>query len=235
MLNPTLLRDFCTSFFGYGEEQARHWFISMEEGGGNTEQEIELRINEWQARGRRELEDVAAYHKAIKEDHWFDHHPKIQRTWAAMIRVALACDGDPSDTESVRRYQRDHLGRIGGATRLSPLLPLPSKSLDHWHYAAWTEDHAFATRSRYRDEFLSLRISHLSQAVASRRPRTVTFLGLSYLQHWQRVAGSTFLRASALGLVGKSESTSFVVCTHPAVKGVTNDYFAAVGHHHRDN
>lgn len=234
MLDTTLLRDFCSSFFGYGTEHAHHWFISMEEGGGDTEQELELRINAWHERGRRELEDVAEYHHAINQQHWFGPHPKIQRTWAAMIRVALAFDGLPADTESVRAYQRDRLGRIGGSTRLSPLLPLPSKSLDHWLYAAWTQDHAFLTRSRYRDEFLSLRVAHLSQALALLRPRTVTFLGLSYLQHWQQVAGRTPLHASALGHAGRSEGTSFMVCAHPAVKGVTNEYFAAVGRHHRD-
>ncbi|MBY0437040.1 MAG: hypothetical protein K2W80_02525 [Burkholderiales bacterium] len=235
MLDHALLRDFCSKFYGYGNPLAQHWFISMEEGGGNTEQELERRLVAWRDRGCRDLEDVSEYHRAIRQDEWFGPHPKIQRTWAAMIRVELAWGGLSTDVESVRRYQRDHLGRTNGSTRLSPLLPLPSKSLDHWHYPAWTADHAFLTRSRYRDEFLAVRVAHLAQALSVNQPRTVTFLGLSCLPQWQRIAGNTPLVPSELGHVGKSGQTTFVVCTHPAVKGVKNEYFVAVGRHHRDS
>ena len=44
MLNPSLLQAFCEGFYGYGAADARHWFISMEEGGGTSEQEIQAYV-----------------------------------------------------------------------------------------------------------------------------------------------------------------------------------------------
>lgn len=233
MLDSILLQEFCSSFFGYGSEDAKHWFLSMEEGGGNTEEELQLRINIWHESGRPELADIAAFHKSIEQKHWFDAHPRIQKTWAAMIRVVLSYDGLPTDTESVRRYQRDHLGRAGGSTRLSPLLPLPSRKLADWNYNSWTDDTTFSTRLSYQEEFLPSRISHLSRAVTSYMPRTVTFLGLTYLEHWQKIAGTPLLDSN-IGYAGMSQRTSFVACKHPAVQGVTSEYFAKVGMYHRD-
>jgi hypothetical protein len=233
MLNPTLLRDFCSSFYGYGALDAAHWFISMEEGGGGSEQEIETRINVWLARGRTELDDIAEYHHDINQTKWFSPHPPIQRTWAAMIRVVLSFDSLATDVETVRVYQRDRLGRREGLMRLSPLLPLPSKSLNHWHYDAWTQDQAFVSRVKYRDMFADTRVKHLSQATRTLQPKTVTFLVLSYMEYWQQIASTKLVAHDELGYVGKANGTSFIACKHPAVKGVPNEYFVQVGHSHR--
>jgi len=40
MLDPILLHDFIARFFGYGSWRARYSFIGMEEGGGDSEEEI---------------------------------------------------------------------------------------------------------------------------------------------------------------------------------------------------
>jgi hypothetical protein len=225
MLNPTLLQAFCTGFYGYGAADANHWFVSMEEGGGNTEQEIQARLGAWDGRGRREIEEIDEFHRAIGQDKWFTYHPPIQKTWAAAIRMVLAIDGKATDLESVRAYQRDWLARAGGETRLSPLFPLPSKSIDHWNYEAWSGAQQFANRRSYKEHFESLRIEHLRKAILGSAPLTVSFFGASYFEYWARIAKSDF-RVSSDGLqFGRMGSTKFVVCNHPATQGITNEYF----------
>ena len=229
MLDLTLLRHFCDRFYGYGVADAPHWFISMEEGGGKTEAEINERLAAWNKRGQRELEDVAEYHEAIGQSKWFSSRPPIQRTWAAMIRILLAMAGQSTDVESVRRYQRDRLARTGSATRLSPLFPLPAQSLDHWHYPRWSEGSHFANRQAYRAEFEAARVAHLASAINQHAPSTVAFFGTSYLAYWSRIAGVDFHATEEGTLIGASRKSRFVICRHPATKGIANEYFVSAG------
>lgn len=229
MLDPALLQEFCNRFYGYGVADAPYWFISMEEGGGKTEDEIASRLAAWDARGRRELEDVDEYHRAIDQSEWFDSYPPIQRTWAAMIRVLLAMTGESTDAESVRAYQRDRLARSGGTTRLSPLFPLPAQSLDHWHYSQWSTTSHFADRQAYRGAFESARVAHLTAAITRYSPRTVAFLGASYLTYWSKIARTEFCSTAEGTFLGQNGSTKFIVCKHPATKGIPNEYFASAG------
>jgi hypothetical protein len=225
MLNATLLQSFCTGFFGYGTNGADHWFISMEEGGGGSESEIEARLQAWDKRGRQELEEIHQYHHAIGQGKWFEGHPPIQRTWAAAIRMVLAFDGLSTSTETVRAYQRDRLGRQGGSTKLSPLFPLPSKSLDHWNYGAWSNDAVLADRTSYRRRFESLRIEHIAKSISDMRPKTVTFFGASYKDYWTRIAATNF-SFDATGIsIARKNGTKFVICKHPATQGITTAYF----------
>lgn len=230
MLETALLQDFCERFYGYGTLDAPHWFICMEEGGGKTESEIASRLAVWDIRGRRELEDVDAYHRAIGQDRWFSARPPIQRTWAAMIRMVLTIAGERTDAESVRAYQRDRLARQGGTTRLSPLFPLPAQSLDHWHYSQWSAVSHLSDRKAYRAALESNRVAHLAAAVGQASPPTVVFFGTSYLPYWSRIAG-TELRPMPGGThLGANGSTRFIVCKHPATKGISNEYFISAGH-----
>lgn len=229
MLNQSLLEGFCESFFGYGAASASYWFISMEEGGGTTEQEVQARLNAWEIRGCRELEDIDAYHRAIGQDKWFQLHPPIQRTWAAMIRVVLAHSGEKADVESVRAYQRDRLARAGGETRLSPLFPLPAKSLDDWQYGKWSGSERLSSRANYRAALESRRVTHLASAIAELGPPRVVFFGLSYLNYWSQIAGIPLQPVGNIAHIGATEQTRFVACRHPATKGISNEYFSRIG------
>ena len=229
MLDLKTLRSFCEGFYGYGELDAPHWFISMEEGGGTSEEEIATRIDAWIARGCLELEDLREYHHAINIDKWFREHPPIQRTWYATIRMLLILKGQLPSAALAQDFQRDHLARFGGNSRLSPLFPLPSKSLDDWKYASWADTDTFGDRNSYRRKFEQLRVSHLASSIARVRPRTVVFYGQSYRDYWHQIAPVKFTPNSDGFAVGSTDGTRFVICRHPAAQGNTNDYFDTIG------
>ena len=69
--NETLLSEYMEQCFGYGNLDGDYWFVGMEEGGGNSFEEVNRRIRSWAERGKRELEDLFEYHKEIRIEKWF--------------------------------------------------------------------------------------------------------------------------------------------------------------------
>ncbi|MEA3335851.1 MAG: hypothetical protein U9R25_08055 [Chloroflexota bacterium] len=126
LFDDQLLDEFAHQFYGYGNYSGQYWFVGMEEGGGNSFEKVNRRLNTWAHRGKRELEDVAGYHQAIGITDLFSEKPKIQRTWGKLIRIVLSSQGITPTTERVRAYQRAVLGRPNGETCLVELFSLPS-------------------------------------------------------------------------------------------------------------
>ena len=119
-----LLAGFTEHFYGYGDYDGDFWFIGMEEGGGN----VDIRLSQWDERGRRELEDLAGFHYAIGMTEWFEPKSKLQPTWSKYVRIILAAEGKIFSTECIRQYQTHQLGRSGNKSCLIELLPLPSRT-----------------------------------------------------------------------------------------------------------
>lgn len=234
MLDPNVLKAFCSGFYGYGAPDVPYWFITMEEGGGKTEVEVQTRLTAWKSRGSRELEEIHEFHRAINQASWFECRPKIQKTWAAAIRMVLIAEGKVPTTEGVRLFQRDRLARSGGNTRLSPLFPLPAQSLDHWNYSTWANDATFASRSQYKVELERARIEHLSEAIRKHEPSFVAFFGTSYLESWSRIAGIHMTPIDDALHYGRTSATKFIVCRHPTFHGVPHSHFEGAAHVLRD-
>jgi len=230
MLDDKLLQDFINGFYGYGNYQAPYWFIGLEEGGGNSIQEINSRLATWDKRGRQELEDVADYHIDFGISKYWGPHPPLEATWNKLIRILLSAKGTPPSTEDVRTYQRDHLGRTGGETCLLELLPLPSPSISHWLYANGSKLANLATRQSYRDWLIPLRVQRLRERIQMHSPPNVIFYGKTYLEHWQAIAGPPLRKVPELDIFqARTDGTLFIVTNHPVATGVTNAYFHAVG------
>jgi len=90
----------------------------MEEAGGG-EANIGTRLR------FRPVEDNAEAHRmlGVSQLHW--GRRKIQRTWRGMCYIMLRLKRQESTREKIRTYQADKLGRFGGNTLLTELLPIP--------------------------------------------------------------------------------------------------------------
>lgn len=215
--------------FGYGNLAAPSWFVGMEEHGGHSEQEVALRLAAWSSLGRRVVSDVRDYHHAIGvDDHWVER-PPIQRTWGCLIRVLLASQGLTPDTDAVRAYQRDRLGRADGETCLLELMPLPAPSTSEWPYAAIAADPSLASRETYLAEWRPKRVEALRGLVRQHRPQAVVFYGSGYSEQWTEVAGAGFEATDAGFRVGRGLSTAFIIAKHPAAHGTGSAYFERIG------
>ena len=230
MLNDPILHQFIHSFYGYGSFAADTWFLGMEEGGGESLDEVSRRLAVWQARGGQELEDVCGYHDALYLGQFFREPVKLQRTWAQLCRMVLVSRGEPADLQAVKAYQKDRLGRPAGETCLMELLPLPSPGTDRWFYADWSMLPFLTSRSTYQEQVLPVRIKNLKERIQQHQPKFVIFYGMGYWEHWAAVAEATFTRLAPDGFGwAKKNDTNFLIIQHPAAKGVSNDYFERAG------
>lgn len=226
----SLLELWVNIFYGYGNYDGRFWFIGMEEAGGNSIEEINRRLQVWDQRGQKELEDVAQYHIELGMREYFTSPAKLQPTWNRLIRIYLTSQGETPTTEQVREYQANHLGRHSGDTCLVELLPLPSPSTGHWLYAEAKDIPYLATRDRYLEKLTHIRIDHLQRRIMEHRPPTVVFYSFSYRQYWEALAGTSFGWDPDLEIyAARAGHTRYLVTKHPAGRGLDHGYFHRVG------
>jgi hypothetical protein len=221
MLNQEILSDFMNSFLGYGDFDADTWFIGMEEGGGDSVQEVETRIGTWANRGKRVLEDCAEYHHAIRAGHLFTPPVKrAQPTWDWLMRAQLRSEGKPYDVTASKMMQSERWLRRGSRTCGLELLPLPSPKTSEWRYKRFSNDPILRDRNTYSTEMLPIRKAKIKKEIYKHKPRNVVFYSKKYLAHWQDIVGAGF---NALGDLqfSKQGDTSFFCTMHPTapIKG----------------
>lgn len=228
-----MLSDFAETFFGYGDYNAPYWFVGMEEGGGKHFEDVEKRLSVWQQQ-RRELEDVAEFHRAIGFARLFDEKPILQPTWNKLIRILLSAEGQDVQTERVREYQRDSLGRVSGEKNcLIELLPLPSPGIQKWMYKDHSALPQLKSREEYKEYYKDMRVKHIRDRIDQYRPRVVVFYSTTkeYMEQWKYIAGVP-LSPSETGktpYIARRDGTVFVVTSYPTTKGLSNEYFHGVG------
>jgi hypothetical protein len=144
-----------------------YWFIGMEEGGGDTFENVNKRLSEWNKRGRQELEDVAEFHMAIGLGELFNESPKLQPTWNKLIRMLLSTKGQQDiQMEQVQEYQRTLLGKApDGENCLIELLPLPSPSISDWIYTRHSGLAQLADRRTYKKHYIDIRAKHIQERI----------------------------------------------------------------------
>jgi hypothetical protein len=230
LFDDQLLERFMRTFYGYGNYGGAYWFVGMEEGGGDSFEEVARRLSVWDQRGRHELEDVVDYHHALGIDYPFRDKPKLQPTWAKLIRILLSSDGDAPSKADVRAYQQRFWARSVGNVCLLELLPLPSPSTNHWLYAGHTTLPSLASRDLYRETWSQRRIGQLQRRIATYRPSVVVFYSFSYLAYWNQIAGAPLQPVQSGDFyVQRRNGTLFLVVRHPAATGVSSEYFHTAG------
>ena len=222
MLNQDTLDTFMNTFMGYGDFNADTWFIGMEEGGGNSLEDVQTRIGTWSGRGGRILEDCAEYHHAIGAGHLFTPPVRAaQRTWDWLIRAQLLSEGKAHDITASKVMQGERWLRSGSKTCGIELLPLPSPKTSVWHYNQFSNDPILNNRASYKSAMLPTRITAIKNAIDEHKPRNVVFYLKQYRAHWQQIAGKDFVEVDGLHIT-QSGGTSFICTAHPTaqIKGV---------------
>ncbi|KAF3983103.1 MAG: hypothetical protein HFP81_09020 [Methylococcales symbiont of Hymedesmia sp. n. MRB-2018] len=227
-----LLAEYMDGFWGYGAENAEYWFVGMEEGGGDSFDEINRRIYHWEKRGRNALEDIYGYHVDINITKWFQNKAPLQPTWNWLIRVLLSFKGVIHEKENVRTYQIEQLGRSNGEVCLLELLPLPSPTTSHWLYNEHSNIPVLKSREIYTQKIGVKRVGKITQLIIKHQPKFVMFYGIGYLDWWRRIVNikltpKTLQNKSAY--FGRLDNTVIVISQHPVATGVSLDYFHEIG------
>jgi hypothetical protein len=210
----------------------------MEEGGGREIAELERRLQAWDVRGRKRLEDLASFHVAIDLPHHFAAPFPLQRTWSPLCRTLLAWRGEAIDPKRLRQVQCTELGAGDGAGALLELLPLPARGTSAWPYASLHVRRAdLSSRERYTDAVTPLRIAMLRALIEQGRPRVVVFYGRANLAAWASIAGSELRPYEINGrrcFVSERTISYGIAVPHPVARGMTSAFWQALGMHLRE-
>jgi len=192
-------------FIGYGRLGARVWFLGMEEAGGG-EGNIRARLK------FRLVEDCAEAHRilGITKHHW--GRKVIQRTWRGMCYIMLRLEGEGVDTESIRHYQADQLGRFGSNSLLCELLPIPKPSIHAWGYENFIPQ--YASREEYYAIVKPRRIKLYKKLLKEHTPKTVIGYGKSYWEEYQELFPDLDFSSRGQFLVGRDHETVVVLTDH---------------------
>jgi hypothetical protein len=166
------------NFIGYGRLDADVWFLGMEEAGGG-EANIRTRLR------FRPIEDNAEAHRmfGVTYLHWGKR--KIQRTWRGMCCIMLRLEGKEPTTENIRNYQAEKLGRYGGNTLLTELMPIPKPKVHTWDYKELIPQ--FASREEYHRVVKPRRIEMLRGLFEEYKPRVVIGYGKAFWNDYREL------------------------------------------------
>ena len=230
MLDDHILENYISSFLGYGNFQAGVWFIGMEEGGGDSFEDISRRLSVWEGRGKRELEDVRDYVFAIGIEKYFREPVSLQRTWGHLIRVFLSMNSQPTNSQNLKDFQKDQFAREAGDTCIMELMPLPSPGLAKWLYSQWFNLDYLRTRESYLRHVLPDRIKLIHSKIETFTPPFVIFYGFSYKKHYEKIAGARFHFDKENECYRyQNKDTFFLIMKHPVARNVNNKYFIKIG------
>jgi hypothetical protein len=163
--------EYLLRFIGYGTLDADVWFLGMEEAGGG-EENIRTRLN------FRPVEDNAEAHKMLGVTHLHWGKRKIQRAWRGMCYIMLRLEDQEPTRENTRTYQAEKLGRFGGNTLLTELMPIPKPKVKRWDYEELIPQ--FASREEYYRVVKPRRIRNLRALLTEHRPKVVVCYGKAF-------------------------------------------------------
>lgn len=210
------LDRFANNFLGYGNLNAALWFIGMEEGGGVSKKEIELRLIAWRDLDFPITPDIADFHDRIGHGALFSGKVKLQKTWAKLITFQLAIGGLGYSKEELREFQKNQLGRRNSNNALIEFMPLPSPGIKKWYYNIFSSLPYLESRQIYIEAMAEKRINLIRRQLAKFKPKIVLFYGLGYLDYWNKIAEIDFkLYSEEEVYIGHKDETYFIATKHP--------------------
>ncbi len=232
MLSSQLLTEYQDKFFGFGNWQAKIWFIGIEEAGGRKELDVQQRLAAWHQSGKLDLADAPSFYPQSGNDLWHGPEAKLQETWKQLIRLLLVARGRIDSDQAILDYQRSNWGRADGRECLVELLPLPSPSSTAWNYHRWSDLPWLETRLDYQNYMVLNRAHFLQQKIDLHKPPVVVFYASTWHRLWGLIARGVWQQAIPGKLMGLHQTTtSFYVTRHPRAESV--EYFREIGRYLR--
>ena len=225
------LKKFMDGFFGYGDLEAPIWFIGMEEGGGNSLEEINKRLETWKKLGETVTMDMYEFHREINDLKFFNgsNIARLQPTWAKLIRFILSHEKEVINIAKVKDFQITRLGRYKSKTCLLELMPLPSPSINQWIYNKITKIPELQNRQIYKEVIAPRRISKLKKLIKFHNVRKVVFYGKTYTNYWKQFLVDENLWKETEHFTHAEENRiQYWILPHPTAYGVTNKFYEQI-------
>jgi hypothetical protein len=208
-------RERLLSFLGYGNPKAPFVFVGMEEGLTETLDYPLLA----QLRDRAALPAIVdLFDCSIHPGKYLSGaRPPIQRTWGTLIAMMLCIRDKATDNETIRRYQRDQLGRTDGESLLLELMPLPARSMKMWTpYDVLFSD--YDCRDSYLHSLEEKRVATIRETLAY-GPKLVVLYGIGYWPKYRRIFPEiTNWHNEGIFEYARRDATGVILMPHPVAR-----------------
>lgn len=197
--------DHLFNFIGYGNLKGLVWFLGMEEGGGSLES-LKKR------RHFKEVEDCASAHKKLEITEFHFEKRKIQRTWRGMCILMLRLEGHLEfNTDMIRAYQAERLGRTGDSTFLLELMPIPKPSIKSWYKDLFPQ---YSSSDEYYEIERPRRIEIIKKLIKDNKPSVVIAYGKAYWDHYKLLFPDAIFEMNDQFLFADINGTRVVLSDH---------------------
>jgi hypothetical protein len=202
-------------FIGYGSLDAEYWFLGMEEGGGG-ENNLRARMN------FNPVMDCANAHKILGITKYHQGRKIIQSTWRGMCCIMLALEGNQVNTDNIREYQANQLGRSNGKTLLCELMPIPKPNLGDWDYYELLPQ--FSSRDEYYKDIMPKRIEYLRSVIFKNKPKFVICYGKKYWEEFKEVFNNIPFSKIDRFEITKNVSTYVLLTDHFSARSMNGKF-----------
>jgi hypothetical protein len=234
MINNYKLEQYIEKFYGYGNWKSPIWFVGIEEGGGNSEEEIKKRINSW-FKFQTDLIDIKQHHINIGLPEYFIKG-NLQPFWKKLIRIKLSIENKRCNNEIIRDVQKNNWGQLDSDNAIIELFPLPSPGENKWFYHKWANLNYLNNRYDYYQKVSGFRIDYIKSKIQQHKPRIVFLCASnSMMYYWNKLVGLDFKQNSERVKINKNyirilknNNTCFVQTPHPAAL-IPNNFWDQVG------
>ena len=187
----------------------------MEEAGGG-ETNIRTRLH------FRRVEDNAEAHKLLGVTHLHWGKRKIQRTWRGMCYIMLRLEDQEPTRENIRQYQAEKLGRFGGNTLLTELMPIPKPKISRWGYEELIPQ--FSSRADYYETVKPQRVKLLRQLIVEHKPRVLIGYGKGFWAEYKALFDSMPFAANGQFQVAFDGTTLVILTGHFTARSMNGKF-----------
>jgi len=194
LIEERTLQHWIDNFYGYGSWQARFWFVSYEESGGDVPQEVAEKLNYFysvQAPDVATLCDIRELYRhvafrvegpraekfATLHDQRFGSHATLHGAWKNLI--AFLHGHQNKKLPDLLNYQKKSFVSTMHGEALIPFYPLPAHH--HAWYYAWLDLPQFPflkSRTAYQDHVYPNRMGRILQNILVYKPDVVLMYGM---------------------------------------------------------
>ena len=224
MLDSEKVEKYCKEFYGYGNWESDIWFIGIEESGGESEDDVNKRIDSW-LRFKTPLIDNKEHHLSTNPKEAIKLFTKgnCQRTWWKLIRLKLNYDGDTTSIDRFRDIQKNEWGQRKSKSLLIEMFPLPSPSINDWKYKEWSQLNFLNSREEYFEFIAEKRVEFIKCKIKKFKPKAVIFYANHLMKYWNLIIEDDFNSKAERRKINKNyfrfikkESTCFFQIPQPA-------------------
>lgn len=216
------------TFWGYGNINSDYWFIGMEEGLGDDDDDFINRINNtFDKQVVDAVDGMCGVKDALK---WFQGSIPLQNTWKILIRIKLIIDGiENVNVIDMKSYQKDKFARSTSDHCTLELMPLPSKSISKkdWFYDKYKIG-ILKDRDYYLEQVKPQRIKNLTVLLNKILPKVVIFYSFNYLEDWKKIIPGTINKIAENIYFFENEIKYFVI-PHPCMHGMSSSGWNKIG------